>query len=203
MVPPEELEEYPRPKLRRFFLLPVAIAIGIAALVAVLQPAEKPAPQELPSFELTLLGGGTFSSEEIEGKPVVVNMWASWCGPCREEAPALERLWRRHRAHGLVVLGLNTRDQEEAAGAFVDEFGITYPIVRDPEQELVGRLEDISGIVGLPQTFFVRPDGVLAGSVSGNEIGSEGSTVVLGAMSEEQLEAEVQNLLNASDSPQP
>jgi cytochrome c biogenesis protein CcmG, thiol:disulfide interchange protein DsbE len=203
MVPSDELEQYPRPKLRRFFLLPVAIAVGVAALVAALQPADAPERAKLPEFELPLLDGGTLSSDDLEGKPVVLNLWASWCGPCREEAPAFERLWRRHRGHGLQIIGINTRDHDGPARDFVEEFGVTYPIVRDADQELVRELEEISGIRGaLPQTFFVGRDGYLVGSGTGNEVGSRGSTAVLGALSEEELEAQIQTLLGDPGSPQ-
>lgn len=204
MVPPDELEEYPRPKLRRFFLLPIAIIVGIAAIWAVLQPAEERGPEQLPEFELRVLDGGTMASEDLEGRPAVVNLWASWCGPCREEAPAFERVWRRYREDGLQVIGVNTRDHDDTARAFAEEYGVTYPILRDPDQELVRQLEEISGISdALPQTFFVASDGSLMGTETGSEVGSQGSTVVLGAISEEELEQQIQQLLKDSPSPQP
>lgn len=204
MVPPDELEEYPRPKLRRYFLLPIAIIAGVAGLVAVLQPAEDRGAEQLPSFELRVLDGGSLTSGDLEGQPVVLNLWASWCGPCREEAPAFERLWRRYQDEGLQVIGVNTRDHDDTARDFAEEYGITYPIVRDPDQDLVGQLEEISGISGaLPQTFFVGRDGSLIGTESGSEVGTQGSTVVLGAISEEELEAQIQDLLEDSSTPQP
>ena len=204
MVPPDELEEYPRPKLRRYFLLPIAIVVGIAVIWAVLQPADQKEPERLPQFELRALDGGTMASDDLEGQPVVLNLWASWCGPCREEAPAFERLWQRYRDQGLLVIGVNTRDHDDTARAFAEEYGITYPILRDPDQDLVGELEEISGIRGaLPQTFFVGRDGSLIGTESGSQVGSQGSTVVLGAISEEELERQIEELLQASPTPQP
>ena len=206
MIPADEIEQYPRPRFRRFFLLPVAIVIGGAALFAALQPAEESepgAPQQAPEFSLPLLEGGTLTSEELRGSPVVLNLWASWCGPCREEAPALERLWRKHGHHGLQIIGVNTRDTDEAARGFVERYGITYPIVRDADQELVAQLEEISGLRdALPQTFFVGRDGNFLASDSGEEVTTEGPTAVLGAISEKELEAQIQKLL-AGASPQP
>ena len=204
MIPTEEIEEYPRPRFRRFFLLPVAIVLVGAAVYAALQPADESRPQRAPGFSLPLLDGGTLTSEELEGSPIVLNLWASWCGPCREEAPVFERLWRRHRHHGLQIIGVNTRDSDEDARRFVDEYGITYPVVRDADQELVGELEDVSGLHGaLPQTFFVGRDGYFLASESGEEVATEGQTAVLGALSEEDLEARIQQLLAGSSTPTP
>ena len=206
MVPSDEIEQYPRPRFRRFFLLPVAIVVGVAGLVAALRPADRAVDEPIaaPEFELPLLAGGTLTSAELEGRPVILNVWASWCGPCRKEAPVFQQLWERHHHHGLQVVGVNTRDTEAAARAFVEEFGITYPVVRDAEQELVGELEDISGIHGaLPQTFFIDAEGNFQAAESGDELATQGDTAVLGALSEEDLEARVDELLAPPTTPTP
>jgi cytochrome c biogenesis protein CcmG/thiol:disulfide interchange protein DsbE len=206
MVPDDEFEEYPRPRFRRFFLLPLAIVIAGAALFAALRPASQGGddhPRPLPAFSLPRLDGGTLSSSELDGSPIVLNVWASWCSPCREEAPTFERLWRRHRGHGLRVIGINTQDNEASARAFVEEFGITYPVVRDVEQDLVSELEDFSGISDAwPQTFFVGIDGRFVSSDAGEALTTQDGTV-LGAISEEDLEARIAELLGAAPAPTP
>lgn len=205
MVPSDEFEQYPRPRFARYFLLPAAIVIGVAALIAAFRPArEDPAPRRIPSFELPLLGGGTLSSDDLRGDPVVFNLWASWCGPCRREAPVFERLWRTHHHHGLQIVGINTHDSPEDAERFVTRYGITYPIVRDVDGGLVEGLEDISGIHGaLPQTFFVTRGGYIQGSGAGGRLRDEGEVAVLGAMSESALESRIAELFLAPSSPRP
>jgi cytochrome c biogenesis protein CcmG, thiol:disulfide interchange protein DsbE len=204
MVPPEELEEYPRPKFRRFFLLPVAILIAGAVVYGVLRPApdrQDGSSSVAPEFELPLLGGGTLSSDELKGDPVVINVWASWCGPCREEAPEFERVWRAYKDRGLRVIGVNTQDTDEAAQAFVDDYGLTYPIVRDAEQSLYRDLADIDG---LPQTFFIDTEWRFVAEESGEELDSRGGTVVLGAISGADLERRIEELLgDAPPDPSP
>jgi cytochrome c biogenesis protein CcmG/thiol:disulfide interchange protein DsbE len=116
-----------------------------------------------PDFELPMLDGGTLSSAELKGHPVVVNFWASWCIPCREEAPLLERAWRQYRDDGVIFLGVNIQDAESDARAFVKDFDITYPMVRDLEQKLTRSF----GVRGLPETFFIDHDWTFVATESG------------------------------------
>jgi len=109
-----------------------------------------------PDFELPLLdGSGSLSLSALRGHVVVLNFWASWCRPCREEAPDLQATWDAYRDRGVRFLGVVERDAESAARAFVDEFGITYPSVFDPS----GQLADDYGFLGLPTTYIVDPEG--------------------------------------------
>lgn len=134
-------------------------------------PTSLKKPTQLPAFELEVLGGsGTISAVDLEGKPVVLNFWASWCGPCNREAPALEDAWQRYKRDGVMFLGVDVRDIEDAAEAFVKKHGITYPSVRDPDQTLVDAMK-----IGdpLPQTFFIGADGKIRGGSGIGEITAE------------------------------
>ena len=89
------------------------------------------------------------------GKPVVINFWASWCPPCRLEAPLIERTWRAFKNRGLIFLGVNIQDREEDALNYIREFDITYPNGPDP----TGEISIDYGVSGLPVTFFVSRNG--------------------------------------------
>ena len=103
-----------------------------------------------PDFDLDRLSGpGKRSLADYRGGIVVLNAWASWCGPCREESPLLER-WQRR-----MVLGINALDVDSDARAFVREYGLTYPMLRDPEGE---SLVDY-GVIGYPETFVIDARG--------------------------------------------
>jgi cytochrome c biogenesis protein CcmG, thiol:disulfide interchange protein DsbE len=111
-----------------------------------------------PDFELKLLhGDGKVRLSSLRGKVVVVNFWASWCIPCKEEAPVLEQGWRRWRDEGVQFLGVDVQDFAGEARRFVDRFGITYPTLFDGHGSTVGHW----GVTGYPETWFVDRKGRL------------------------------------------
>lgn len=170
MEPERPLE--PAPKTSRWrnvalVAVPLALVLGLVVFAA-LKPAED-SKRRLPSFNLPLLSGdGRFSNENLAGKPAVVNFWASWCDPCREETPMLERTYREYRDRGIEFLGVNTQDTSAEARAFAERFGVSYPVVVDEGRALSAPL----GVAPLPQTFFVRCDGILMAASGEGEIGA-------------------------------
>lgn len=137
-------------------------------------------PISAPDFELPVLergslgpvlerrlGGaladGRVALEELRGTPIVLNFWASWCVPCREEARTLEQGWRRVRARGVLFLGLNMQDLTGDARAFIREFDNSYLNVRDQSN---GVARDW-GVTGIPETFFITARGRVVGHVIG------------------------------------
>jgi cytochrome c biogenesis protein CcmG/thiol:disulfide interchange protein DsbE len=199
MVPLDELRERRRsPSVLRFVVVLVPALGFVALLYFGLQRTGTQATvgDPAPEFELSTLDGGTLSSEDLKGHPVVVNFWASWCVPCREEAPLLERTWRRYKDDGIVFVGVNIKDAESDAKAFVEEFDITYPVVRDLDQ----RLTRSFGVQGLPETFFIDHKWTFVGTESGVRRGEQQGTVVLGAITEEQLVSNVDLLIRRAAS---
>lgn len=119
--------------------------------------------EPLPDLSGPSLDGGTVDMRAFEGAPMVVNAWASWCGPCEEETPDLIRLSREYADDGVRFLGINHSDQQAAARAFAARMGTPYPSVEDPS----GRLAADLGYVGLPATFVVDADGIIRWAVYG------------------------------------
>ena len=110
-----------------------------------------------PDRELSVLGGpGSGSIAEYRGRWVLVNLWASWCGPCRQEAPALDR-FARHES-GVAVLGINVQDNSDDALAFLREYDVRYPQLRSVGDERSAAF----GSTGVPENFLVDPRGRLA-----------------------------------------
>jgi cytochrome c biogenesis protein CcmG/thiol:disulfide interchange protein DsbE len=141
---------------------------GLSGVTMVNRPA--------PDFTLTTFKGNTISLEDLRDKPVVINFWASWCPPCRVEAPLIERTWRAYKNRGLIFLGVNIQDREEDALNYIREFNITYPNGPDPAGEIAINY----GVSGLPVTFFVSSKG----QVVRRWVGAVDSSVLISSIEE-------------------
>lgn len=116
-----------------------------------------------PDFTLPRIdaAGGDLTFSSLKGKAVVVNFWASWCIPCKDEAPELQKTYEKYREQGLVVLGIDAKDFRQDAKRFIKRFGITYPVVDDGRGSTLGKW----GVTGFPETFFVDRQGRIVGEV--------------------------------------
>jgi cytochrome c biogenesis protein CcmG, thiol:disulfide interchange protein DsbE len=122
-------------------------------------------PVAAPDFDLERLDQeGRLSLDSLRGRPAVINFWASWCNPCKEEVPLLEQVWQEHRDEGLVVLGVDSQDFRGDARRFARRNGMTYPIVHDGPGDVMRRYD----LTGLPETYFLDRRGRL---VCGHIIG--------------------------------
>ncbi|HSJ50736.1 MAG TPA: redoxin domain-containing protein [Actinomycetota bacterium] len=193
-----ELEERPdrpggaNPYARRALALAIVI-VPVLAFTLLLatglgrDPRERPAglvAEPAPSFSLPRLGGGErVTSDSMRGRVVVVNFWASWCIPCREEHPALLRAWERYRDRGVVFVGVNFEDTEESAIDYAEEQGGDWPLVSDPGS----RTAIDFGVFGVPETFVIAPDGTIVAKE-------------IGAVSYEWLTSEIDSALRQDGS---
>jgi cytochrome c biogenesis protein CcmG, thiol:disulfide interchange protein DsbE len=146
----------------------VVVASGVVAAVAALLlislrvlggvglPAD-PVGLRAPDFRMPALGGGSVSLSGLRGKPVVVNFWASWCGPCKQEAPVLAAASREWMPKGVVFLGIDSEDTVDGGRSFERAFRLGYESAFDPE----GRIELRYGVTGFPETFFIDARGVI------------------------------------------
>jgi len=112
-----------------------------------------------PDFTLKGFDGRTVTLSELRGQVVVVNFWASWCLPCREEAAYLEQTWRKYEDQGVIFIGVDYVDTEKAALAYIEEFDITY--INGPD--IKTRISDAYNIQGVPETFFIAKNGEVRG----------------------------------------
>lgn len=119
--------------------------------------------QQAPSFAVPKLGGGEAGLADYRGRIVVMNLWASWCPPCRAEMPDLERLYLAYRSRGVVVLGVDQGESAERTQRFAQSLGITYPILLDQDQ----RYGRVYAALGLPTTLIVDRRGVVVKGFDG------------------------------------
>ncbi len=136
-------------------IISVAVVFGLAlARQNQTQPTSGPAPD----FTLTTLDGQTLHLIDLKGQVVVVNFWASWCGPCREEAPALQSVWEQYKDKGVLIVGIAYTDTETNAKAFIKEYHQNYPNGLD----FGTKISDLYNIEGVPETFIIDREGKIA-----------------------------------------
>lgn len=152
------------------------------------EAVEKPAiGYAAPSFKLTGLDGKTYELKKMRGKPVVLNFWASWCGPCRDEAPAFDKL---NRLYGdrvqIVAVNLTATDSAQSAKKFAQDYGFAFPVVLDTD----GKVAADYGIRPIPTTVFVDSRGIIANGT-------------LGALDWQRLERLTRDLLEPGEPKEP
>lgn len=160
----EELLARDRNVPRGLLILVPAVAFLIILGMGTYKRVDVPtAGKKVPDFTAPLLvGEGDLALSDLAGKPVVLNFWASWCGPCEDEAPLFKRA---HEEYGdrISFLGVDIRDARSDALEFVEAYGLTYPSVRDEGMRIYADY----GLTGQPETFFIDAEGVLVEHVAG------------------------------------
>jgi len=127
-----------------------------------------PAPQQgflAPDFELKSLEGETIKLSDLRGQAVLINLWATWCPPCRAEMPAIEKVYNDYKDQGFVVLAVNMTYQDAYSdiAPFIDEYGLTFPVLLD-ETSAVGTAYQLRS---LPSSFFINREGIISEVVIG------------------------------------
>jgi thiol-disulfide isomerase/thioredoxin len=134
--------------------------VGVTAIAASQRVAA-------PKLTGTTLDGQKFSLDQDKGDVVVINVWGSWCAPCREETAALEETYQKYQARGVKFLGINTRDITSAAVAFDRSMNVTYPSLQDPDETLLLQFKSMLPAADIPSSVIVDRNGKVAVRVIG------------------------------------
>ncbi len=181
----------PRDNRQVIFGGAIVVVVAIIALLAyglALRGAPPMAAGAAPDFSLTTFEGQTYNLAQLQGKPVVINFWASWCVPCRDEAPALQRAWEKYKDQGVVILGVDYVDTEPEAKKFIADFKQTYPNGPD----LGTRISQAYRITGVPETYFISKDGKL---LAGQDSSGRANGNFIGPLPEDVLNARIELML--------
>jgi peroxiredoxin len=145
----------------------VVLVMILSAVAYVVWRGRSPHPlavgDSAPDFTVAAVPSGTLESKKYDQEVIVLNFWATWCQPCVEEAPSLEKFAERVRPQGVVVLGVSVDEDRQALAGFVDQYRITYPIGVDPERALAARF----GTFQFPETYILDRHGRVAEKVVG------------------------------------
>jgi cytochrome c biogenesis protein CcmG/thiol:disulfide interchange protein DsbE len=174
-------------KARLFQLITIVIIIALITLFAISLQITSAGQLGLsrtttaPDFTFTPFDGQPFTLSSLRGKVVVLNIWASWCEPCKEEALVLENGWRTYKERGVVFLGADYIDTEPKAREFIKQFNITYPNGPDVGSNIYRQFR----AKGVPETYFIDQQGVIR-------------LVVVGPVNERQLTNTIEELLRTN-----
>ena len=119
-----------------------------------------------PALEGVTLSGSPISLDDVQGKVLLINFWATWCPPCRLEMPAMQAIYTRYKDQGFEILAVNLQEQDAQMSAFVDEMGLTFPILVDRD----GSLSSVYRVTSLPTTFVVDREGVIRDRIVGGPL---------------------------------
>ncbi len=159
-------------------LIALVVVVGLLAIVGfrIRSASAGPVPfnSPAPDFTLAAYDGQTYHLADLRGKVVVINFWASWCQPCKDEAPELENTWRHYKDRNVLFLGIGYVDTETEAKAYLKEFNITYPNGPD----LGTRISQAYRIRGVPETYFIDSAGRLVYSKIGPTTQDEMMSVI-------------------------
>jgi len=144
-----------------------------------------------PDFLLEDMDDGELRLSGLRGQPVVINFWATWCKPCRQEMPRLVDGYDRHRDEGLVIVAVNLQEGKGTVRPFAEDFGMEFPIALDRD----GEVGDEYRILGLPTTFFIGRDGVVRSVFTGPFQEKQNETNVQGAIEDSELERRIAEIL--------
>ena len=142
-------------------------AFGIVELAEAKNPTGQKPVAEVgragPDFLLETPQGGTPRLSDLQGQPVLINFWATWCPPCREEMPELVAAYERHQEHDLVIVGVDLQEPDSLVLEFADEFGIVFPLVIDRTGKVADAWRLGGPIRGIPTSYFLDETGVIRG----------------------------------------
>ena len=145
-------------------VLAVALVAGLLGLLIWKVSHGSGATSQPQNFNLPRVDkSGKLELASLKGKVVVLNFWASWCGPCKQETPMVEQVWKQFKSEGVVVVGIDSKDFSGDARAFMRHYGVTYPVVRDGDGNLWGPY----GVTGVPETRVINRQGKFAAKFYG------------------------------------
>lgn len=148
--------------LKKYGVL-LLLAVLLQTAVAEQTLSRLPQPVDAADFQLMDLRGNTKTLADYAGKPLIVNFWATWCPPCREEMPSMNRAWEKIRHEGIAMIAVNSGEDLESVSAFLTSFPVSFPVLLDPNSELTGSWP----IRGLPTTFVLDNSGKIVYRATG------------------------------------
>jgi len=147
-----------------------AVVAGFAAIgLSGLAVARAGTPEPAPDFALPAMDGGELRLSELKGQVVMINFWATWCGPCRQEMPLLQQLQVKYEPLGFTLVGINVEPESAGARAWLEKVPVTFPILFDRQNEVAGRF----GVQGMPSSVFIDRTGKVRYVHRGYQSGDE------------------------------